>query len=875
MRKEVTQKLEPEDRIDANRYYEGSPIYPPKFKYDWNRSYIMEPAGAPRGAVVLLHGLTDSPYSLRHIARRYRDDGYVAIAIRLPGHGSVPAGLSAVHWEDWSEATRLAVREARRRIGPSLPLHMIGFSNGGALAMKYALDALGDKSLSRPDRIMLISPMIGITSLARFAGVFGWPAIFPAFARAAWLGVVPEFNPFKYNSFPVNAARQSSLTARILQQQIARYAGEGRLGELPPILTFQSVVDFTVSTRAIVNALYVHLPANGSELVLFDLNRNAKFGPLLRASTDNILVASAAAAAAQLQDRDHHQRQLPQRRSRRARYRARRDHRADARAGHGLSQRGIFAFAPGAAVSAERFALWHEAGLGRGFRRGARRDGDPRRARHADRQHGFADTHVVQSVLPVPDGAGRRRHRGAQSERQRCGRCRAGCHSSKVAFGDTSIQETAHGVLFVKSHLLRDFGCRMARHACALGAGLAAMGPACADEGVWAFDSPPAKVLQSKYEFMPSVAWLDALRLSAVRLGGGSGSFVSRDGLVLTNHHVIMGCLQALSTRADDLVENGFYARTRSEERTCPGLELRRLEATEDVTEKVRAAVKSANDVLATAERNVAIAALEAACKENTGLQCEMVTLYRGAAYHLYRYTIWNDVRLVFAPEASVGSFGGDPDNFVFPRFELDFSLVRVYEKGEAIKPLRFLKWANTGLKDGDLVFAAGHPGSTDRLLTLAQLTYNRDIRYPLALASANRARKVLQEYSARSPESARRAADKLVGTENWLKAMTGEYKALREPELMAAKADEESRLRKSFVPTTDHPDPWATIEVATTKRARDTASRWVVGYGYETLFRAAGRDCRARQRNHACGSRSSGGVSRVEGASDHAPAPG
>ncbi len=289
VRKEVTQKLEPEDRINSNRYYEGSPIYPPKFKYDWNRSYIMEPAGAPRGAVVLLHGLTDSPYSLRHIARRYRDDGYVAIAIRLPGHGSVPAGLSAVQWEDWSEATRLAVREARRRIGPSLPLHMIGFSNGGALAMKYALDALGDKSLSRPDRIVLISPMIGITSLARFAGVFGWPAIFPAFARAAWLGVVPEFNPFKYNSFPVNAARQSSLTARILQQQIARYAAEGRLGELPPILTFQSVVDFTVSTRAIVNALYVHLPANGSELVLFDLNRNAKFGPLLRSNTENIL----------------------------------------------------------------------------------------------------------------------------------------------------------------------------------------------------------------------------------------------------------------------------------------------------------------------------------------------------------------------------------------------------------------------------------------------------------------------------------------------------------------------------------------------------------------------------------------------------------
>jgi alpha-beta hydrolase superfamily lysophospholipase len=168
-------------------------------------------------------------------------------------------------------------------------LHVVGFSNGGALAMKYALDAIGDNALARPDRIVLISPMIGITSMARFAGVLGWPAVFPAFAKAAWLGIVPEFNPFKYNSFPVNAARQSSLVARALQDKVARYASEGKLGELAPVLTFQSVVDFTVSTRAIVNALYVNLPANGSELVLFDLNRNTKFGPLLRSSTDTIL----------------------------------------------------------------------------------------------------------------------------------------------------------------------------------------------------------------------------------------------------------------------------------------------------------------------------------------------------------------------------------------------------------------------------------------------------------------------------------------------------------------------------------------------------------------------------------------------------------
>ena len=384
--------------------------------------------------------------------------------------------------------------------------------------------------------------------------------------------------------------------------------------------------------------------------------------------------------------------------------------------------------------------------------------------------------------------------------------------------------------------------CRLVRLAGAFVAVLATSGPAGADEGVWTFDSPPAETLQSRYGFTPSVDWLDALRLSAVRLGGGSGSFVSADGLVLSNHHVAKGCLQALSTGADDIVRNGFHARTRAEERPCPGLDLRRLESTEDVTARMRAAVKATDDAAATAERNAAIATLERECREKTGLRCEMVTLYRGAFYHLYRYRIWNDVRLVFAPEARLGEFGGDPDNFVFPRFSLDFSLLRVYENGEAVKPAHFLRWAKTGVEDGDLVFAAGHPGSTDRRATVAQVVYDRDIRYPLMLASANRARKVLEEYSARSPESARRAADRLTGTENWLKAMTGVYKSLREPELMAAKTAEEARLRASYVATGGQPDPWTKIEAAMARGARDAKSRWVVGYGFRTLFGVGGQ---------------------------------
>jgi len=284
VRAEVSQKLDPGARVPINRYFEESPVYPAHFAQDWNRSYVMEPDRKPAGAVVLLHGLTDSPYSLRHLAKLYRDRGFVAIGVRLPGHGTVPAGLTDVRWEDWMAATRLAIREARRRAPVPAPLHLVGFSNGGALAMKYALDVIENPMLPRADRIVLITPMIGITRFARFAGLAGLPAVLPPFAKAAWLSVTPEFNPFKYNSFPVNGARQSYRLTDALQSQIQRLARAGQLGSLPPVLTFQSVVDFTVSTPAILAALYSFLPDNGSEIVLFDVNRTLKFGPLLRPS---------------------------------------------------------------------------------------------------------------------------------------------------------------------------------------------------------------------------------------------------------------------------------------------------------------------------------------------------------------------------------------------------------------------------------------------------------------------------------------------------------------------------------------------------------------------------------------------------------------
>lgn len=286
VRANVTAKLAAAARVPVNRYFDGSPLYPKPGAHDWNRSFVLEPAGPPVGVAVLLHGLTDGPYSLRHVAAFYRDHGFITVAIRLPGHGTVPAGLTRADWDDWAAASRLAVREARRRGGDTLPLHVVGYSLGGALALKYALDALVDSSLPMPNRLVLISPMIGVTEAARFAGLVGLPALLPAFAKAAWLDLQPEFNPYKYNSFPVNAARQSSLLSRRVQQQILDRAADGWLPSLPPVLTFQSMVDATVSTPAVLTALYGHLPANGSELVLFDLNRSEVFGPLLRARTD-------------------------------------------------------------------------------------------------------------------------------------------------------------------------------------------------------------------------------------------------------------------------------------------------------------------------------------------------------------------------------------------------------------------------------------------------------------------------------------------------------------------------------------------------------------------------------------------------------------
>ncbi|MFN8829514.1 MAG: alpha/beta hydrolase [Labrys sp. (in: a-proteobacteria)] len=289
VRANVTDALEPEFQTPENRYYAGSPIHNAGQTKDWNRSAILMPEGAPVGAAVFIHGLTDAPYSHRHLAEHYRTRGFVAVLLRVPGHGTVPAGLTDATWQSWAAAVRLAVREAVRLAGPGKPLHLVGYSNGGALAVDYTLSSLETEGLARPTQVVLLSPMLGITEFARFAGIAGWPSVFPSFLRAAWFSTLPEYNPYKYNSFPVNAAVQAHALTVAMQARMTRLSASGALSRLPPILTFQSIVDHTVSTQAVIRSFYERLPPNGSELVLFDLNRAAQVGPLFRPTKDTIL----------------------------------------------------------------------------------------------------------------------------------------------------------------------------------------------------------------------------------------------------------------------------------------------------------------------------------------------------------------------------------------------------------------------------------------------------------------------------------------------------------------------------------------------------------------------------------------------------------
>ncbi len=322
--------------------------------------------------------------------------------------------------------------------------------------------------------------------------------------------------------------------------------------------------------------------------------------------------------------------------------------------------------------------------------------------------------------------------------------------------------------------------------------------PSFAGEGMWTFDNPPLKQLQQQYGFSPTQQWLDHVRLSSVRLNdGGSGSFVSPHGLLLTNHHVARGQLQKNSTPEHDYIRNGFYAETPEQEMKSPDLEVNVLESMENVTDRVSDAVKQARTPAEEfAARRAAIAAIERESLRKTGLRSDVVTLYQGGEYWLYRYKKYTDVRLVFAPEAQVAFFGGDSDNFTYPRYDIDFALFRVYENGKPIDSKDYLKWNAKGAADHELVFVSGNPGSTSRMDTLAQLEMMRDVDLPLTLKHLRQRLAVLKQYSARGPEQAREAASMIFGLENSVKAREGQYEGLLSKAVMDKKAAEEAEFK-------------------------------------------------------------------------------
>ncbi|MBI1788811.1 MAG: S46 family peptidase [Acidobacteria bacterium] len=321
-----------------------------------------------------------------------------------------------------------------------------------------------------------------------------------------------------------------------------------------------------------------------------------------------------------------------------------------------------------------------------------------------------------------------------------------------------------------------------------------------AEEGMWLVNQFPKAAIQKTYGFTVTDSFLEHIQLSSVRFNsGGSGSFVSPRGLLFTNHHVGRDCIQKLSSAQHDYIKNGFYAATEAEEKQCPDLELNLLTRIEDVTQKVKGAEKTG---MTTAEigqaRRESMSRIEKECATATGNRCDVVTLYSGGRYDLYQYQKYTDVRLVFAPEEAIAAFGGDPDNFTYPRYCLDFAFFRAYEKGKPVQPRHYFRWSRAGAREGELSFVPGNPGSTGRLMTVAQLEFSRDHSYPLRLRQLESLIQALEAFGTRGEENRRQAGDYLLTAQNSFKAFTGFMRGLRDPRLIGRRRDDEQTLRAS-----------------------------------------------------------------------------
>ena len=363
---------------------------------------------------------------------------------------------------------------------------------------------------------------------------------------------------------------------------------------------------------------------------------------------------------------------------------------------------------------------------------------------------------------------------------------------------------------------------------------------------MWTFDRFPAAKVAATYGFTPTAAFLDHIRKSSLRIAGGcSASFVSPQGLVMTNHHCTLGCVSQLSTADHNYVEQGFYAKTEPEEVKCPGFELDRLDTIVDVTKDVRSATAGKTGRALVDALQAKESALSIACGKSEAIRCDVVSLYHGGIYDVYHYTRYTDVRLAFTPEYAVAQFGGDPDNFNFPRFDFDCSFVRAYQDGKPVATPDYLHWSPNGSKAGDLVFVSGNPGSTQRLLTVSELAFQRDVVFPAVLPQLSELRGLLERYQTESPENLRQTKDTLFGLENSYKALFGREGALIDPVFFAKKVAEERTLRAAVAKRPDLQrsvggdwDKLAAIERE--KHELFYANQYVAGAPFSSLFRYA-----------------------------------